>query len=148
MDQRMIDAEIISRALNGFEYPFSVPPEVVSRAKAAGLVIVYGASDDLMEFEGAISDEVGSYEGKQVRIDSGGLVPEFDQIEMDRYDSKDKLREYFKRENSGKVVEALWCKEGDYSWTFRTEIPHSTFEITEDGAPYCRGIVFSLSDCA
>jgi hypothetical protein len=142
----MSTAKEIAAELNGMEYPADIPSAVAKRAKEYGLVIVYGASDDLMEFEGAIHDELGSWEGKQAKVDSEGLVPEFDQIEMDRYDSKDKLREYFRRENGGKVIEALWCKEGDYSWTFKTEIPHETFEIVEDGEPYCRGIVFSLAD--
>ena len=37
-------------------------------AKDSGLVIVYGASDDLMEFEGAIEDEIGCYDGDTIHI--------------------------------------------------------------------------------
>jgi hypothetical protein len=40
----------------------------------------------------------------------------------------------------------LWAEEGDYSWTYATEIPHATFEVIEDDGPYCRGIVFALAD--
>ena len=27
-------------------------------------------------------------------------------------------------------------------------LPHATFQVNEDGEPYCRGIVFLLSDAA
>ena len=32
------------------------------------------------------------------------------------------------------------------AWTYRTDIPHETFMIYEDGEPYCRGIVFNIDD--
>ena len=141
-----MNAKELAEKLTGMEYPVRIPKELVAEAKANGLVIVYGASDDLMEFEGAIYDEVGAWDGKIARVDSHGLVPDYEQIDKDAYDAKDKLREYFQRENSGKVIEALWCKEGNYSFTFKTDIPHATWEVVEDGQPYCRGIVFSLAD--
>lgn len=142
-----MNAKQLAQRLNGSEYPLDIPKELKEAAKQNRLVIVYGASDDLMEFEGAIYDEVGAYEGTKVLVDSKGLVPDYEQINKDQRDSKDKLREYFRREHSGKEIEALWCKESGYSWTYRTEIPCETFEVVEDGDPYCRGIVFSLDDC-
>ena len=47
--------------------------------------------------------------------------------------------------NSGKKITAVWDTDG-YSWIYQTDIPHATFEIVEDGAPYCRGIIFALAD--
>lgn len=38
-------------------------------------------------------------------------------------------------------IDALWCK-GNADWTYKTNIPHATFDIFDDGEPYCRGIVF------
>lgn len=58
------------------------------------------------------------------------------------------LAEYVQRQKSAKSIEALWCKEDGYSWTYKTEIPHATFEVVEDEEPYCRGIVFALADLA
>ncbi|MNW22346.1 hypothetical protein D3C71_2237660 [compost metagenome] len=49
------------------------------------------------------------------------------------------------RQKSAKSIEALWCKEDGYSWTYKTEIPHATFEVADGDEPYCRGIVFSLT---
>jgi hypothetical protein len=141
-----MNAKELAENLTGIEYPCDIPTELTKEAKASGLVIVYGGSDDLMEFEGAIHDEVGAYGGTTVKVYSSGLLPDFEQISDDK--DKDLLREYFLHENDAKEIEALWCNEGDYSWTYKTDIPHSTFEIVEDGEPYCRGIVFALKDCA
>ncbi len=79
------------------------------------------------------------------RIDSEGIVPSFESVETE---SKEALRNYFRRENGGKIIEALWAPESDpgYSWVYKTDIPHESFEVVEDGEPYCRRIVFSLAD--
>lgn len=44
-------------------------------------------------------------------------------------------------EDSDKYVDAVWC-DGEYAWTYNTNIPHATFDIYEYGEKYCRGIVF------
>jgi hypothetical protein len=132
----------IAAALNGSQYPLQIPTDILKGAKEAGIVIVYGASDDLMEFEGAISEEVGANDGTTVYVDRKGLLPNRDRIEDDA-----ELKDYFAREPDAIAIEALWCKEGEYSFTYRTTIPHETFEVLEDGCPpYCRGIVFALAD--
>ena len=43
-------------------------------------------------------------------------------------------------------IKALWCKEDDITWTYKTDIPHETFMIYEDDEAYCRGIVFLIND--
>ena len=129
--------------LSGMQYPFKVPKDLAAQAKKEGIVIVYGASDDLMEFEGAIDDEVGSNDGTTAWVDARGLLQDFESLDKD---DKDVLRDYFKREKSVVAIEALWCAEPGYSWTYKTAIPHETFEIMEDDEHYCRGIIFSLTD--
>lgn len=138
-----MDAKELAALLNGCEYRDEITREVEAQAKDDGLVVVFGASDDLIEFRGAIHDEAGRYDGGTVRVDSKGMIPDFDSIDED---DKDALRDYFQREAGGKVIEALWCAEGGYSWTYKTDIPHATFEVVEDGDPYCRGIVFALAE--
>ena len=55
---------------------------------------------------------------------------------------------YAEREAAkGLAVKALWSPGDGYSWKFKTDIPHETFEVVDDGEPYCRGIVFALADC-
>lgn len=135
--------------LTGREIGDETTPEIEAAAKAAGLVIVFGASDDLMEFRGAINEEIGAYEGAVATVDAEGLAPDYEEIiAAHEHDMKDVLREYFRREDTGREIEALWDSEEPYSWTFKTDIPHETFEIIEDGEPYCRGIVFRLVDAA
>jgi hypothetical protein len=112
-------------------------------AIASGLVIVYGASDDIMEFVGAIDDECGCCDGGTALVDKHGV------LDRSRVDDEDLhgMWEHVTREKSARKITAVWAEDG-YSWTYRTDIPHATFEITEDGEPYCRGIVFALADLA
>lgn len=140
-----MNAKELAGQLTGTEYPVRISGDLLRDAKAAGLVIIYGSSDDLMELDGAIHDEVDCYEGCTIQIDQKGVLPIFELVARDQ--DKDELRDYFRREGSGKPIEAVWGEDG-YSWTYKTEIPHETFEVVEDGEPYCRGIVFSLADLA
>jgi hypothetical protein len=109
----------------------------------SGLVIVYGASDDLMELVGAIDDEFGCYDGGTAWVDRDGL------LDRDRVDEDEDraIADFVRRKDRARSIRAVWAEDG-YSWTYRTDIPHATFEITEDGEPYCRGIVFALADLA
>lgn len=123
----MVTAEEVAAQLNESEYPVRVPVSLSRLAKAAGIVIVFGASDDLMEFEGAIYDEFGCNDGGTAMVSENGLMPDFDSIDKD---DKDALRSYFASEGKGKAIEAVWA-EGEYSWTYKTDIPHATFEVVE-----------------
>ena len=122
--------------LDGSEYPFDVSNEVKEIAKLNGFVIVYGASDDLMEFDGVICDELGAYDGGEAFLDENGLIE-------NKCDCDD--CPYFKASMIGaQKIEALWYKEEGLGWSYKTEIPHETFDIIEDGDIYCRGLVFEL----
>lgn len=130
--------EELAAKLTGREYRRELTPAEEKEAKKNGLVVVYGASDDLVELRGAINEEVGVYDGGSVYLCSGGILAN---------DCGDDDCPYFEKEKEkAKHIDALWCAEGDYSWTYNTSIPHATFEIVEDGEPYCRGLVFSLGD--
>lgn len=134
-----MNAKELAEQLNGTHYPVNISKELLRQAKAAGLVVVYGASDDLMEFAGAVDDELGAYNGTTAYLSSSGL--------LQNDCSDDECPHFEKMKDRAATVEALWCEEGDYSWTYKTDIPHWTFEVLEDGEPpYCRGIVFALAD--
>ncbi|WP_312151896.1 hypothetical protein [Pseudomonas sp.] len=135
--------EELAAQLNGLEYPTRIPGALIVAAQSAGLVILCGASDDLMEFYGARREEIGCYDGGTAFVDVDGVLPDRDCLEGD-----EELAEYVQRQKSAKSIEALWCKEDGYSWTYKTDIPHATFEVVEDEEPYCRGIVFALADLA
>ena len=117
-----------AQMIDGKQYGYpQFTKEELQIAKDNGFVIVYGASDDLMEFEGVVEDEIGCFDGGKAWICSDrttyGLVTD-----------------------DGKCIEALWCKEDDITWTYKTDIPHETFMIYEDDDAYCRGIVFAIND--
>lgn len=134
--------EEMAARLNGREYRQEITKDEEAIAKAAGLVVVFGYSDDNVELVGAIDDEVGAYEGAVLRITDSGLLPAFESLDKD---DEAEMEQYFlKKHETPRTIEALWCAEKGYSWTFKTEIPHSTFEIVEDFEPFCRGIVFAL----
>lgn len=103
--------------------------EDIEIAKENGFVIVTGASDDLMEFEGAIEDEAGCFDGGRVYI------------------SRNRVEE----KKTKNVIEALWCQAEDENgvvipWAYKTKIPHETFLVMDAGEVYCRGIVFDVND--
>ena len=55
--------------IDGREYPFDFNGREEIDAEQHGLVVVYGASDDLMELRGAIDDEGDCYDGGTFLID-------------------------------------------------------------------------------
>lgn len=130
--------------LSGLEYPAREIDRHDAALKAAGLVAAYGQSDDLLEFAGAVRDEVDAYDGAEVRVDRQGVIPTYDQlVEQDADESE--MEAYFKRKGGGVAVEAIWnSPDPRASWVIRTDAPHATFDIMEDGDLYCRGIVFAL----
>lgn len=133
----MSNAQAIADRLNGSAYPFDPPREIADDARASGLVIVFGASDDLMEFRGAINDELAAYDGTTAHLTSAGLLT--NECGNDECPHFDRLKK------SAATIDAVWAADG-YSWTFATTIPHATFEVREDDENYCRGIVFALAD--
>ena len=134
----------LASLLTGNEYGSEMTDDQERVARDAGLVVVFGASDDLMEFRGAIDDEVAAPGVVSISLD--GLMPDWESIPKYGERGKDACRDYFRLEGRGKTIKALWCAEPDLSWTYETTIPHVTFVIQEDGKPYCRGIVFRLED--
>lgn len=138
-----MNAKELATLLNGREYTKEITRAEAAQAKADGLVVVFGASDDLMELRGAIYDEYGA--PRSVFLDAAGLIPEFNDLCEDK--DWQKLRDYFTRFDGRKEIEAIWFDEpGSPVWVYRTDIPHETFDILEDGQPYCRGIAFALAD--
>ena len=133
----MTPAEAAAR-LDGNEYRKEGSKELFKAMKDAGLVAVYGASDDLMEFEGAISDEVGAWNGGTAHLSRDGLIAN----ECENDDCP-----HFKKalESAPATIEAVW-DVGGFSWQYDTAIPHAKFVIKEDGEDYCEGIVFALAD--
>lgn len=130
----------IASLLDGMEYGSVLRGHIRCRAADAGIVIVFGASDDLIELDGAIFSEADAWGGGSIMVDRDGLVSRDDD------DTDEEIAEYVVRSKRAGTITANWDPGDGYSWTYTTSIPHETFEVMEDGEAYCRGIVFRLAD--
>ena len=133
--------ESLAALLNGREYLSEITPGEADLAKADRLVVVFGASDDNLEFKGFIDEELSAYQGCTAYVSASGILPEHeDKCECKFCGYKESVRLAHK-------IEAVWNAGSDGPcWTIRTDIPHATFRINEDGEPFCDGIVFSMDD--
>lgn len=132
----MTPAEAASK-LDGNEYGKEGSRELFKEMKDAGLVAVFGASDDLMEFRGAIHEEVGAYNGGTAYLMPDGLL-------VNDCDD-DKCPHFARLQEKAVPIGAEFDVDG-FTWIYDTEIPHATFVIKEDGDNYCEGIVFALAN--
>ncbi len=130
--------------LNGRVICNEITREEEIEAKENNLVVVFGASDDLMEFRGAIYDEIDAYMGATTKITKDGVLEAPCEEVSDFCIFK---CNYFKEVSArAREITATWHDEGNPCWTYETKIPHETFDVMEDGEVYCRGIVFSIDD--
>lgn len=117
-----------AKSLGDVQYGSELTKEQIKTAEENGLVVVYGASDDLIEFEGAISEELGAGDN-------------------DSFNIKLKSLEVKNSEKGKNIIKSFWNnKELGTSWNYSTDIPHSIFYIYEDDDLYCIGLVFSIYD--
>jgi len=132
-----MNAKEAAQQLDGSEYRREGSSELFAAMKAAGLVAVFGASDDLMEMRGAVEEEVGAWKGVVVYITPAGL------LENDC--ESDECPHFAKLQMAATPIRAKW-DDGGFSWRYETQIPCERFVVKEDGEPYCEGIVFALAD--
>lgn len=138
--------EELAAIINGRQEGNELTKEEETTAKQSGLVVVFGYSDDNVELRGAIDDELGAYDGTTLYFDKDGLL----QNECDDEDCP-----YFKNAKQGaKTIEAKpdYSGNGEYMWTYKTDIPHACFDVLEADeigeGKFCRGIIFALADLA
>lgn len=121
--------------LNGRGYRGELSREEEKHAKQDRVLIVFGASDDLIEFRGIFTDETGCYNGGTLHVTPSKLIPEHDcdDCECEYCGYRDVIA-------NAAEIDAKWDHNG-YSWYISAKVQHATFEILEDGDKYCRGIV-------
>lgn len=140
----MLTKEELAKQLNGVSY--SSASDTISTlsktpaVRESQLIIVYGMSDDLIEVDGYIFDELYFTENEPIYIKDGKVCLEDHQCECEYCTFKKDIKKYPK-------ILAKWCDTSDeYSWTFETTIPHATFDILDAGEKYCRGLVIDAKD--
>jgi len=137
----MTKHQALAEQINGIEY--GTDPV----CKEPGLVVLYGASDDLLELNGAIYDELGAYNGGEYYLckkKKGWQALN----EEDFEDDQEKASEYDVAIPHIKI-KMSWdvdTPDGRFSWLLTTDYPHhSHFDIMEDGEVFCRGLVIDLN---
>lgn len=130
-----MNAEDLARILDGREMGSEITDAECNAASDAGLVVVFGYSDDNAEFRGAITDEIGAYDRTEIAITPSGVLGNL---------CDDDRCPYYRRK--WKSSAKLTASFGDTGWTFRCSWPHSTFRVFEDGELFGIGIVFRLAD--
>ena len=130
-------AMVLSNDANSDVRWFDLTEEQLAFAKEHDIVVVYGYSDDNVEFDGAIRDEVGCWEGGVIPVNADGPV---DGCECE-------CKHFRAAIENSKKIKAFWCRS-EWCWEFETNIPHEEFEFWSDGEPFCKGIVFYKKDMA
>ncbi len=129
--------EELAKELNGNQCGDELTDEQEKQAIKSGMIVIVGCSDDVVQMMGAVDNEVGAYNGATIYFDRYGLL-------INACNDDDCPYHEDQREKA-KTVNAFWCKpKQDFPWTFETEIPHETFDIFEDGEPFCKGIIFEM----
>ena len=106
-----------AEGLNGRNYRNEITPFEEQRAKELDFVVVFGGSDDLAEFRGAIDDEIDCFDGGRVY------------------------------EKNGKYIDAVWCEsEYSWTYNTNIPHATFDIYDSDDNEKYCKGIVFKRSD--
>lgn len=131
--------EEFAKQIDGRKKDSFLSPDDTLDATQFNLIVVYGYSDDLVCFDGALIDELGAWSGGTFYYD----------VELESFMDIEDSFEGIDLDNA-LTIEAKWCKnEVDgklIPWTFETNIPHAKFNIIEDGEVFCIGLVIDLND--
>ena len=128
--------EELAARLDGREYRSETTNVDIVDAMNSGLVMIYGASDDLVELEGTITEEIGvSSRGSEFWLFRSGIPVS---------ECGDDDCPYFKRERE--KAELFFVEYTTTGWRFTTSVPHAAFTIFENGEVYGTGIVIDVND--
>lgn len=136
--------------LNGCEYGDELSNEDKKLLEKDGIVAVFGYSDDNIELEGAIYDELPAYDEKTYYwfgkyFVSNNRINEFlDYVDDEFYVFKPILEPLFKNNFERSYIIS---KPGENcQFEYETNIPCEWFNVMEDGNLYCKGFVFNKND--
>lgn len=130
--------------LNGREYRSEITDSECKYALDNNLLVIFGASDDLIEFRGAIESEMNSYQ-----ISNFFLLKAEDDFRIISEYEWDELQSYVQDYGiiiPHKVIKSYWSGgESKYCFSYSMSFPHENFNIMEDGEFYCQGVVINLN---
>lgn len=140
--------EELAALLNGREYAHEITPEECTQANAAGLVAIFGYSDDGVEVRGAFDEELGAWGGTTLYLHRDGVLPSEDSLN----DCERCIKRLEMAQKECRAIAVCWDgkKDTNYSWLIKPDqdgsVSFAPFDIVEDGEPFCRGIVLALVD--
>ncbi|MCS4089679.1 hypothetical protein [Rhizobium sp. BK176] len=129
-----MDIHEAAQALDGNEYGEEGSPELFKAMKDAGLLALYGYSDDSIILNGAEHDQV--YDETLYFTPDGLLTNDCDHDGCP----------YFRKLKKLAATVNVKFGDGKYTFSMTTDMPHATFKIKEGNDPYCQGLVFALKD--
>lgn len=127
-----MDYKQAAEALNGNQYGSEGNPELFAAMKDAGLIAIYGYSDDIAVINGFEHDE--AY-GKVLHFTPDGLL---------KNDCDDEDCPYFAKLRKLAATVNVDFDAPGFTIRITTDMPHASFVIKDDDDDYCQGIVFSL----
>ena len=124
--------------LHNRQYRDETTPEIIQFAKDNNLVIVFGSSDDLVEFCGAIDDERYAHIYTEIFLSKQKILTS----ECELGSSCPHWKEL--NESMPESIKKITINGNHPYWTYQVDFAHLTFDILEDEDKYCEGIIFSL----
>lgn len=118
----------------------STKEDIINFAKDNNLVIAYGYSDDNIEFEGAIYDEIGTWEEEDIYVTKDKNL-----IRPDVFDNEECTMCTFRKYYFKNIEKAKIHAKYNGLWELDIDIPHEKFTITDDDFKG-NGLIFALDD--
>ncbi len=143
-----MNKEQFAELLNGRQYREEITGAEEELANQNGLLVCFGASDDLMEFRGIFFNEIDSYEGGPAFIikKKGGKIDVISQSDLEELNDLLDDNELDLEIQTAEIVAEWMPDDLGCSWLIKTDLPHATFDIMDGSELYCRGIVIEKSD--
>ena len=129
---------------NNMEYGSNLIWDNKNKLEEEGIVVVVGASDDLCELSGAISDEYDCYSDTTLYWNGKDFISEsrmedfIDYVESEYPEFKNLVKNMFDKNCSFiKIKHPSGCQ-----FEYETNIPCVKFKVIEDDNLYCVGFLF------
>lgn len=146
--------EQLAEQLDGRSRRDEITDEQIQLAKENNLLVLFGASDDLLVARGAIYDEYVAYKGGEFLLVKDGEMYA-DNEEENTYhkaigDGLYEASEDTDTADDPHLIKSEWCPDGNdgVSWRISTNMPSASFTLMGDDEEgvYCEGVVIDLDE--
>jgi len=141
-----------ANSITGREYGDELTKAEETELKNLGFVAIFGYSEDTILFRGAIYDFVDAGNGTEFKLRSTHILPKtcgcnceycgFNSVKAEKL----QVLLHDPTARPARSVRQRRRRGESFTWTFITSVPHATFEVFDEGSPYCRGIIIDTKD--